>query len=528
MANITKVEAFGLWSHYESTFEFSPGLTVITGPNDSGKSSLIRIIRWVFLGEPQGDAFLFKIKNESGEVQKETDEGKAVIYLDNGVKVAKIRRGKKTIYKHSGFSEPFETATVPEEVKDALGIKYYSFGDFEAALNFAFQLEPPFLISEADSAGAKVLGQLAGTEAVDLAIGKVRKDTYKARQDKLQAEKEVEKCNSKLLEYENLDRLKEQVEICENLIENIDQAAERADRLQELNKSLDKASYRIETLDKELDRLAIIPELEKDLKDIEAANNRYETLLDLYKRLDKNQTEIERLTKELKVYEHLPKADQIVNNLVFIHRKLDLLTDLSTDYDRVIRKIQEADRVLEKTKGVKKAAEILEKLETNKNRLERLKSLDYDYMNNDSLIKNLSLYLQRLSTVENAEKVINNLSKKWVKFKRLKEIKESWGYNTVTIADLESKLESFKKLEEAREIVNKLSTNWDKLMDLRSLRTRHRLVKEEADLVISYYEEAKDNVKAWEKELKKAWEETDGICPLCEEPIKKGVDHNHH
>jgi len=528
MANITKVEAFGLWSHYESTFKFSPGLTVITGPNDSGKSSLIRIIRWVFLGEPQGDAFLFKIKDESGEVSKETDEGKAVIYLDNGVKITKIRRGKKTIYKHRGFKEPFETATVPEEVKDALGIKYYSFGDFEAALNFAFQLEPPFLISEADSAGAKVLGQLAGTEAVDLAIGKVRKDTYKARQEKLQAEKEVEKCNSKLLEYENLDQLKEQLEICEDLIESIDQAAERADRLQELNKRLDKTSYRLETLNKELDRLAVIPTLEKDLKDIETANRRYETLLDLYKRLDQSQTEIDHLTKELKVYKGLPEASQIVNNLGFIHRKVELLTDLSTDYDKVIRNIQEADKVLEKTKGINKAAKILENLETNRNRLERLEDIRYDFITTDTNFKNLELELLRLSEVEKADQILKDLLKKQERYSKLSGLKEAFGDTDANLFAINSSLERFTKLEEVQESVNKLVSDWDKLMDLRSLKTRYNLDKKEVDLITDYLEEAKENVEAWEEELNKAWEETDGICPLCEEPIKNIKDHNHH
>lgn len=528
MAIISKVEAVGLWSHWQSTFEFSPGLTVITGPNDSGKSSLIRIIRWVFLGEPQGDAFLFKIKDEeTGEVLKETNEGKAIITLDNGVVITKIRRGKKTIYKHSSFKEPFETATVPKEVKDALGIKYYSFGDFEAALNFAFQLEAPFLISEADSAGAKVLGQLAGTEAVDLAIGKVRKDTYQARESKLQAKKDIEKCNAKLLEYENLDQLKEQLELCEDLIESIDHAADRADRLQDLNSRLDRTSYKLDQLNEELDRLAVIPDLEEDLKDVEAVNKRYELLLELYSKLDKSQTNIERLNAELKLYEDVPEASKIIGNIEVIHSRTELLTDLSTEYDETIRKIQEADRILEKTKRLGEAAEILGEVENNKNRLNRLNELWTAYVNNDSLLEDLEIELLRLSTVENADQILKDLTEKQDRLKKLSDLKETFGDTDANLFAINSRLDRFKGLEEAQDLVNRLSNDWRKLMDLRALKTRYRLTAKDVEDTTAYLKEAKEIVTDWEEELNKAWEEAGGICPFCEQPVKDIKNHKH-
>lgn len=528
MANISKVEAFGLWSHYESTFKLSPGLTVITGPNDSGKSSLIRIIRWVFLGKPQGDAFIFKIKDEeTGEVLKEAVEGKVIITLDNGIVITKTRRGSKTIYEHSAFNEPFETADVPGEVKQALGIKYYSFGDFEVALNFAFQLEAPFLISEAASAGAKILGTLAGTQAVDLAIKSIGKDTYQARDNRRKATQDIENYNTKLLEYDNLDQLKAQLILCEDLIVKIDSTADRADRLSKMYLDLDNAEYKIEELERELDRLAAIPDLEEDLKNIEAANIRYELILDLYRRLDHSRIDISRLTAELTVYEGVPEAIKIIGNLEVIHSKQELLTDLSTKYDNAIRTIQEADKILLKTKDIGQASKILENVENNKNRLDRLKKVRADYVANEEYLDSIEEELSTFCTLDYAEYTLIEIVKNQSRYRTLLNIEYSYDTYCKLIDLSTESLSKFTKLEEAQEIINTLSNYWRKLARLRDLRVKYRLQETTVEAIDIEAASAEENVDAWEEELTIAWEEAGGICPLCEQTVEDPKNHVH-
>ena len=43
---IQEVTIEGYQSHTNSTFRLSPGLTVITGPSDAGKTAIIRALRW--------------------------------------------------------------------------------------------------------------------------------------------------------------------------------------------------------------------------------------------------------------------------------------------------------------------------------------------------------------------------------------------------------------------------------------------------------------------------------------------------
>lgn len=69
---IQEVTIEGYQSHTNSTFRLSPGLTVITGPSDAGKTAIIRALRWFAFNEPTGEAFLHTIRNPDGSVKEMT------------------------------------------------------------------------------------------------------------------------------------------------------------------------------------------------------------------------------------------------------------------------------------------------------------------------------------------------------------------------------------------------------------------------------------------------------------------------
>lgn len=71
---IQEVTIEGYQSHTNSTFRLSPGLTVITGPSDAGKTAIIRALRWFAFNEPTGEAFLHTIRNPDGSVKEAVDQ----------------------------------------------------------------------------------------------------------------------------------------------------------------------------------------------------------------------------------------------------------------------------------------------------------------------------------------------------------------------------------------------------------------------------------------------------------------------
>lgn len=179
---IQEVTIEGYQSHTNSTFCLSPGLTVITGPSDAGKTAIIRALRWFAFNEPTGEAFLHTIRNPDGSVKEAVDQVKVSVTFDNGITITKTRRKGKTTYTHSAFPTAWEKAEIPPEIKETLGLVKQQYGDFETCLNFAFQLDAPFMLSESASVGAKVLGKFL--------YGKTRKevaDKLREAQNKLDA-----------------------------------------------------------------------------------------------------------------------------------------------------------------------------------------------------------------------------------------------------------------------------------------------------------------------------------------------------
>lgn len=111
---IQEVTIEGYQSHTNSTFRLSPGLTVITGPSDAGKTAIIRALRWFAFNEPTGEAFLHTIRNPDGSIKEAVDQVKVSVTFDNGITITKTRRKGKTTYTHSAFPTAWEKAAADD------------------------------------------------------------------------------------------------------------------------------------------------------------------------------------------------------------------------------------------------------------------------------------------------------------------------------------------------------------------------------------------------------------------------------
>lgn len=167
------------------------------------------------VGSTVPEAFLHTIRNPDGSVKEAVDQVKVSVTFDNGITVTKTRRKGKTTYTHSAFPTAWEKAEIPPEIKETLGLVKQQYGDFETCLNFAFQLDAPFMLSESASVGAKVLGKLAGTEIVDKSISEVNKKTHQTRSDISYADKQIGEIDVSLTEYFDLDRFDAELKIAE-------------------------------------------------------------------------------------------------------------------------------------------------------------------------------------------------------------------------------------------------------------------------------------------------------------------------
>ncbi|NMA49739.1 MAG: AAA family ATPase, partial [Tissierellia bacterium] len=169
MKHIKKLIIQNFQSHKYSELEFGQDLNVIVGPSDSGKTSIIRALKWVLYNEPSGDFFI-----REGE-----SEVSVTIELSNNTILKRYRTKSKNGYQlitSDGIETVFEGigTSVPQEIIDITGIsKMLLDGDHSNAINLGEQLEGPFLLSEKTSTRANAIGRLVGVDIIDEALREV-------------------------------------------------------------------------------------------------------------------------------------------------------------------------------------------------------------------------------------------------------------------------------------------------------------------------------------------------------------------
>ena len=126
----------------KQVFEFTNGLNIIVGDNNSGKSSLIRAIYWVYTNKPAG-TWMCKFDDEDGIL-----EASVLIEYTDGTKVSRIRGPKANMYRFNEHKfEKFGRNGIPQIIEEFLG-KVSLPVSKDIVPNIAMQDELPFMVFE--------------------------------------------------------------------------------------------------------------------------------------------------------------------------------------------------------------------------------------------------------------------------------------------------------------------------------------------------------------------------------------------
>ena len=131
-------------SHERTEITFSEGLNVFVGPSDSGKSAILRALRWVLYNQPRGSDF----------IRTGASRCRVTLILSDGTQIVRERSSSVNRYlirDPEGNERVFEGfgSDVPDEVLEAHGMVPLQLDeDRELTVQIGQQLEGPFLLSE--------------------------------------------------------------------------------------------------------------------------------------------------------------------------------------------------------------------------------------------------------------------------------------------------------------------------------------------------------------------------------------------
>lgn len=206
MKKIEHISIKGFQSHFNTELSLAPGVNILIGPSYSGKSAVLRAIRWVFRNEPKGDSFVNDSFSKKGEACKVTimfDDGTMVERKKGtGVNRYRLLQDGKEVHKFDNFG-----TGVPREILQAIEMdESYTWNELDIDLNFGGQFESAFLLSETPRVPALVFGRLIGLDLIDNATKLTGKQKREQTGICTSAQVEIDELKYKLSKFPDIAR----------------------------------------------------------------------------------------------------------------------------------------------------------------------------------------------------------------------------------------------------------------------------------------------------------------------------------
>lgn len=277
-------------SHRDSSFNFDPGVNVIVGPSDSGKSAIIRALRWLATNRPAGDAF------------RSWGSGKAATIVSavvDGSEIHRRRGNTKNAYLIIGEEDKAFTAfgqDVPEEIRELLDL---------SDVNWQLQHDSSYLLSASPGDVARTLNEAADLEVIDHTLANLTSRTRQAISDESRFETRVSNLEKELNELDWLDDAEKELKALEQLWNE-------AVELEEVVESMQQVLNTIEGNEKEIQEVN------------ELASADIDQLVSLCSQRDELHDKIEALSDSIDEYEGaknlLSKMSRLLNERVQVLR----------------------------------------------------------------------------------------------------------------------------------------------------------------------------------------------------------------
>lgn len=278
---IRKIVLENFMTHKHTVIELADGLTVLSGPNNVGKSAVVEAIRCICDNPPA--AFV---------VRHNADKAVVTLELDSGVIIKWERTPKSSLYRiiADGNEEVYSKlqGNVPEDVQRLLRIGMLDTQDDKLDIHIGHQKNPIFLLNESGSRVASFFA--ASTEAEYLVkMRQALKDKTRLYRDKeKELIREIAQYKSLLEKYEPLGLLQQDLETCEKEYEWIINKEREILQLSELIhgwESIEEREKSLSCFTSILFELAVPPDVRNtpDLKEmieiIEGISNRIKHLV---------------------------------------------------------------------------------------------------------------------------------------------------------------------------------------------------------------------------------------------------------
>jgi len=314
-------------SHEHTTIDFDDGVNAIIGLSDSGKTAILRALRWVMTNKPSGEEFRSYWGGDTS----------VTLELDNGIKVTRGRTNSDNFYvlhtpgvrsdRHQEFRAFGQD--VPEEIKKVLNI---------SEINMAAQMDAPFLLSSNPGERAQMLNRIVNLDVIDKAISNVRKEKMEADRMVRQCEDTHADLTVQLEGFNYIPSMEGDVVALEVMVHAKDQKVTTCTSVKQLVaqiKSLKDESCRFKKL---LTADEKVMALCQQLETVERKKEDLQTLRNIIQTIKEHRKTVANLNQYKKAEKTVTKLIEAVEDAKRMCDKVDELNNIIWDLKQAIKK----------------------------------------------------------------------------------------------------------------------------------------------------------------------------------------------
>lgn len=356
MKQIQEIHIENFQSHEKTTIVPAPNgqLTVLTGQSDSGKTAILRALKWAFYNSPANTEF----------IRVGSNFARVTVGFSDGTTVTRWRsQGGINRYIVDGeVLEGFGTG-VPLEVLEATGVKELTIGDMSFNLNLAEQLDGPFLGKSVSApARAKVLGKLAGTEEIDYAGKVLGTDLYRRSQEEKRMANELRDIKNSLKEYDYLPAMQEKIIRLEEIVAKAKSLTNKKDSLIQLKNKLQLFDEAIGNVQQVINQYQNIELIEIMIGNIENNKNRQDQLLKNKVKLSTLNEGINQAQSVLNLTKNIPVAENLLVGITDKFSKKQFLESLNNKLKNLDFSINDTRQILKSLADLGQLNELVNKI----------------------------------------------------------------------------------------------------------------------------------------------------------------------
>jgi DNA repair exonuclease SbcCD ATPase subunit len=350
LKKISKVEVVNFQSHKSTIIDSFGDFNVVLGPTDSGKSAILRAIKWCLYNEPDGTDFI-----RQGEPYAEV-----TVYFNDGTAVRRYKSKRENRYEllKDGGSiltlESFGSGPVGVVV-DFHGMREVNFFGRNQSLNICDQLSLPFFIANSPIERATMIGQLAKTDVIDRAIKNTAGDMRDKKIEYKSYKGQLAGIGENLKPYENLPCVEFILSNMQEIIDIISENTKNIEHLKEIQSKCAKTSSQI----------AKTEEIFKHRESVDIAINGLENLIILNTKLSHLNKTNTVLVANLKRKEDLENIigkvsindiDNSIHGIESLVEKIRISCNVSALGTRITAQTERVAKVKEKVNALRKTS----------------------------------------------------------------------------------------------------------------------------------------------------------------------------